>query len=184
MTSDDVDQAFWSVCLADFPGQEQRLRRLLPAARAAAAGGDLRPLERACAAFLSEGQSWPRFDKYLADWQLVDPRLPEVEDEWPVPAGRTAPPPGELLAHRILMASHTRQRLLRHRDNVVDRPYWRLVAIDDGRTCEECKGEARTAHRWDSAYWQTKTLPCERLLCRCRVVALTEKEHGEWEQRQ
>lgn len=177
--TDDIDAVFWAVMLADFPAHEERLRPLLPAARAAALGGDQRVLNKALQWFLDEGHPWPRFDKHLADWDLPDPRVPRDDDDEENDVD-PFPRPGELLAHRFLMVYHMSMRLQRQRDNVRDRPYWRLVTIPDGRSFADCNAQAREVHRWDSPYWQAKKVPCERLFCRCRVIAMTEREGADW----
>ncbi|WP_186270308.1 hypothetical protein [Burkholderia gladioli] len=170
---DDMD--VWSavareIFLADFSPWEDALQGIL------AAGSNQRALDRACIAFFEDKQPvWQRYDEYLAYWSEPDPRTPEFDDEGIVSDGsfREA---GELLAHRISLAYYMYQRRRRYLENVENRPYFRLVAVGDGRTYEDCLEEQKTIHRFDSAYWRSKQLPCRRLFCRCRIQALTEKE--------
>lgn len=166
-----LDQVFWSVFLADFTVDDDCLGTLLPLARAAVVKGALRQFNKGCEEFLANAPGWPRYDEHLTNWQLPDPRLPEFEDGEEIISGsfREA---GELLAHRVIMTYYAQREFERYRANVDDRPYWRLVIVDDGRTRDQCKLEALVAHRHDAPYWKRKKLPCEQLFCRCGVTAL------------
>jgi hypothetical protein len=158
------------VFLDDFPSWEMAIPALI------AAGVERRSLERACTAFFEgTGVGWSRYDEYLAYWSLEDPRLPEYDGDELVtdPDFRQA---GELLAHRITMSYYQSERLRRYIENSDNRPYFKLVVIQDGKAYPDCLDEQKVIHRYDSPYWQTKQLPCARLFCRCSIHALTERE--------
>lgn len=177
------EATFLRVCGADFAQHIDALRLALLAPGWALVCGTLprgqREYNRLCAAFFERTRvRWPRYEAHLREW----PPEPVLDDDdEPI-----ADPPadwremGELLAHRIVMAYHAetkRQRLL---DNADDRPVWRLVAIEDGRTAQQCMQESRELHHCRSEFWQRRQLPCERLLCRCRITALTIKEAAQF----
>lgn len=66
-------------------------------------------------------------------------------------------------------------RYKRYVDNVVARPYWRYVAIMDGRTRPAHAALHGKVFRWDDPIWAI-LWPPNGWGCRCRVVALTEAE--------
>lgn len=66
-------------------------------------------------------------------------------------------------------------RYKRYVDNVVARPYWRYVAIMDGRTRPAHAALHGKVFRWDDPIWSI-LWPPNGWGCRCRVVALTEAE--------
>lgn len=66
-------------------------------------------------------------------------------------------------------------RYKRYVDNAADRPYWRYVAIMDGRTRPEHAALNGRVWRWDDPIWDV-IWPPNGYGCRCRVVALTEAE--------
>lgn len=66
-------------------------------------------------------------------------------------------------------------RFKRLRDNVGDRPYWRYVAVMDGRTRPAHAALHGRVWRWDDPAWEVIFPPCG-WGCRCRVTALTEAE--------
>ena len=66
-------------------------------------------------------------------------------------------------------------RYKRFLDNVADRPYWRYVAVMDGRTRPEHAALNGKVWRWDDPVWEV-IWPPNGWGCRCRVVALTEAE--------
>jgi SPP1 gp7 family putative phage head morphogenesis protein len=59
--------------------------------------------------------------------------------------------------------------------NVADRPYWRYVAVMDGRTRPAHAALNGKVWRWDDPIWQV-IFPPNGWGCRCRIVALTEAE--------
>lgn len=66
-------------------------------------------------------------------------------------------------------------RYKRYVDNAVARPYWRYVAIMDGRTRPAHAALHGKVFRWDDPIWAI-LWPPNGWGCRCRVVALTEAE--------
>ena len=54
-------------------------------------------------------------------------------------------------------------------------PWWRYVAILDGRTRPTHKALAGRVFRYDDPLWQTHFPPCG-FNCRCRAVALTDRD--------
>ena len=66
-------------------------------------------------------------------------------------------------------------RYKRYLANVDDRPYWRYVAIMDGRTRPTHAALHGKVWRWDDPIWQI-IWPPNGWGCRCMVVALTEAE--------
>lgn len=74
------------------------------------------------------------------------------------------------------MSYYLSDRLSRYIANSDNRPYFKLVVIEDGNAYQDCLDEQKVIHRYDSPYWRTKQIPCARLFCRCRIQALTEKE--------
>lgn len=82
----------------------------------------------------------------------------------------------ELFEQRVtaMYYAKRRQRLFLEAADVA--PYWALVAIDDGRTPEECVRLAGVVRRFDDPYWEAYPVPCESVFCRCRMRALTEIE--------
>lgn len=66
-------------------------------------------------------------------------------------------------------------RYKRYVDNAVSRPYWRYVAIMDGRTRPAHAALHGKVFRWDDPIWSI-IFPPNGWGCRCRVVALTEAE--------
>ena len=181
MTSDDdlgsFERVFWQVGNEDFLLNLKAFGNLLPIGLNSI-NGNLRPFEKACEEFFSENSiAWPRYDAYLAFWGEADPRL-ELDEDEEEPAGY-AMPPGELLAHRIVMSFYGELGRARYLENTDARPYWKLTVIEDGRTHPACLQEAKAIHRFDSPYWQVKRLPCKRLFCRCRLTAFTKSEARE-----
>lgn len=59
--------------------------------------------------------------------------------------------------------------------NAAERPYWRYVAIMDGRTRPAHAALNGRVWRWDDPIWEV-IFPPNGWGCRCRVVALTEAE--------
>lgn len=66
-------------------------------------------------------------------------------------------------------------RYKRYLANVADRPYWRYVAVMDGRTRPEHAALNGKVFRWDDPIWEV-IWPPNGWGCRCDVVALTEAE--------
>ena len=66
-------------------------------------------------------------------------------------------------------------RYKRYVANAADRPYWRYVAIMDGRTRPAHAALNGKVFRWDDPIWKV-IWPPNGWGCRCRVVALTEAE--------
>lgn len=66
-------------------------------------------------------------------------------------------------------------RYKRYLDNVDNRPYWRYVAIMDGRTRPAHAALHGKVWRWDDPIWAV-IWPPNGWGCRCRIVALTEAE--------
>lgn len=66
-------------------------------------------------------------------------------------------------------------RFKRYRDNATDRPYWRYVAVMDGRTRPEHAALNGRVWRWDDPIWEV-IWPPNGWGCRCRIQALTEGE--------
>lgn len=59
--------------------------------------------------------------------------------------------------------------------NATDRPYWRYVAIMDGRTRPKHRELHGRVFRWDDPVWRV-IYPPNGFGCRCRVVAMTADE--------
>lgn len=181
------EMIFWQVCQEDFPGHTEALRPLL-AAGLKLIEGDLhrgqRGYDAKCRDFFRATQAaWPRYEAHRAEWARLAP-APDVDDEElddidgsPLPNYAEM---GELLAHRIVMAYYREQRIRRYSGNVVDRPVWRLVAIEDGRTHPDCIAASRQVHHWQSEFWLARRGICPRLFCRCRIQALTIREAAEF----
>lgn len=169
------ERVFWQICEEDFPAQREQFKALYLPGLDVVNGKSIRPLNKACDGFFTATKAgWPRYDAYLAYWNEADPRIePDEDEEEP---DDYAMPPGELLAHRIVMGFYAERTRLRYLENTDDRPFWRLSVLDDGRAYQDCFQEATPVQRFDSAYWQQKKLPCERLFCRCDMQALTEAE--------
>lgn len=66
-------------------------------------------------------------------------------------------------------------RYKRYVSNAVDRPYWRYVAIMDGRTRPAHAALNGKVFRWDDPIWKV-IWPPNGWGCRCRIVALTQAE--------
>lgn len=66
-------------------------------------------------------------------------------------------------------------RYKRYVDNAAARPYWRYVAIMDGRTRPAHAALNGKVFRWDDPIWKV-IWPPNGWGCRCRIVALTEAE--------
>lgn len=66
-------------------------------------------------------------------------------------------------------------RYKRYVSNAVERPYWRYVAIMDGRTRPAHAALHGKVFRWDDPIWKV-IWPPNGWGCRCRVVALTQVE--------
>jgi|GEM_PF-6036573 len=60
-------------------------------------------------------------------------------------------------------------------DNVDNQPYWRYVAVMDGRTRPAHRALHGKVWRWDDPIWQV-IFPPNGWGCRCRVQALSEEE--------
>lgn len=174
MTDEQLfERIFWQIFEDDFPLHREAFAKLLPAGLNAINGKVPQHFDRVCSWFFSENTvAWPRYDAYLAYWNEADPRI-ELEEDEDEPDD-FAMPPGKLLAHRIVMSFYAEQRRQYFLNNSEFAPYWKLVVIEDGRDYPECVQESKAAHRFDSAYWNKKKLPCERLYCRCRLTAWTE----------
>ena len=74
-----------------------------------------------------------------------------------------------------VQTSYMAGRYKRYVDNAVSRPYWRYVAIMDGRTRPAHAALHGKVFRWDDPIWSI-IFPPNGWGCRCRVVALTEAE--------
>lgn len=74
-----------------------------------------------------------------------------------------------------VQTSYMAGRYKRYLANVADRPYWRYVAILDGRTRPAHAALNGKVFRWDDPIWEV-IWPPNGWGCRCRVVALTEAE--------
>lgn len=66
-------------------------------------------------------------------------------------------------------------RYKRMLDNVDNQPYWRYVAVMDGRTRPAHRALHGKVWRWDDPIWQV-IFPPNGWGCRCRVQALSEEE--------
>ncbi len=66
-------------------------------------------------------------------------------------------------------------RYKRYVSNAIERPYWRYVAIMDGRTRPAHAALHGKVFRWDDPIWKV-IWPPNGWGCRCRVVALTQTE--------
>lgn len=164
-----IEEVFWTVCLTDFPHHREALAKLLPAAVRALEGGKLREFNRACTRFLEDGPvPWPRYDAHLSHWNETDPRLPEYEGGEEVASGDYRES-GELLAHRIVMAFYAERDRRKYEAEAKTFPYWRLITVEDGRAHPDCVEQSRVTRHYQDEYWQAKTLPCERLYCRCSI---------------
>lgn len=69
-------------------------------------------------------------------------------------------------------------RFKRYTDNAIDRPYWRYVAIMDGRTRPAHAALHGKVWRHDDPIWKV-IWPPNGWGCRCRVTALTKPEFDE-----
>ena len=169
------EMTFWRVCYPDFPQHIEPLRAVLVAAWKHLQGKlprGQRGLNQCCAdLFEQQRPSWARYDAYLVEWPPTPDPFPE-DDAAPEPDFREM---GELLAQRIIGAFYA-ERWRRSDTPSEDRPVWRLQPVGDGRTPAACIRESRELHHWQSTWWREKTLPCERLDCRCRIVAMTVRE--------
>lgn len=171
-----AETMFWRLCQPDFPQHTEQLRPLLAGLLGHLQGKvDERALRLRCRHFFEEtGVRWPRYEAYLREWP-AEPQLDDDDEPIAEPAADCREM-GELLMHRIVMAYYAQAKRLRLLDNATDRPVWRLVAIEDGRTPQQCIQESRELHHWRSEFWRRKQLPCERLFCRCGISACTVKE--------
>lgn len=77
--------------------------------------------------------------------------------------------------HSNVQTAYMAGRYKRFVDNVQMRPYWRYVAILDGRTRPHHRALHGKVWRWDDPIWQV-IWPPNGWGCRCRVEALSEKE--------
>lgn len=81
---------------------------------------------------------------------------------------------GELLVHRILSKKSASGSAPLYMDPDV-KPFvygLRLSIIEDGMTPRECIEASRTIKAMDAPFWKTHPVPCERLYCRCGVIAI------------
>ncbi|ASM76388.1 hypothetical protein VITFI_CDS0609 [Vitreoscilla filiformis] len=74
-----------------------------------------------------------------------------------------------------LQTAYMAGRYQRMVGNATDRPYWRYVAIMDGRTRPRHRELHGRVFRWDDPIWKI-IYPPNGFGCRCRVVAMTEDE--------
>lgn len=74
-----------------------------------------------------------------------------------------------------VQTSYMAGRYKRLVDDAASRPYWRYVAVMDGRTRPEHAALNGKVYRWDDPIWAV-IWPPNGWGCRCRVVALTEAE--------
>lgn len=74
-----------------------------------------------------------------------------------------------------VQTSYMAGRFKRYLANVQDRPYWRYVAVMDGRTRPLHAALNGKVWRWDDPIWQV-IWPPNGWGCRCRVVAMTAAE--------
>ncbi len=74
-----------------------------------------------------------------------------------------------------VQTSYMAGRYKRYVSNAVDRPYWRYVAIMDGRTRPAHAALNGKVFRWDDPIWKV-IWPPNGWGCRCRVIALTQAE--------
>lgn len=74
-----------------------------------------------------------------------------------------------------VQTSYMAGRYKRYVSNAVDRPYWRYVAIMDGRTRPAHAALNGKVFRWDDPIWKV-IWPPNGWGCRCRIIALTQAE--------
>lgn len=81
---------------------------------------------------------------------------------------------GELLVHRILQKKWALNRAPSYMDPDSKRFVYglRLSVIKDGMTPRECIEASRAIKTMDDPFWKAHPVPCERLYCRCGVIAI------------
>jgi SPP1 gp7 family putative phage head morphogenesis protein len=77
--------------------------------------------------------------------------------------------------HTNIQTAYMAGRYKRMVSNATDRPYWKYVAIVDGRTRKKHRELDGKVFRWDDPIWRL-IFPPNGFGCRCRVEALTETE--------
>lgn len=77
--------------------------------------------------------------------------------------------------HGNVQTAYMAGRYKRYMSNVAQRPYWRYVAILDGRTRPHHRALHGKVWRWDDPIWQV-IWPPNGWGCRCQVQALTQAE--------
>lgn len=83
---------------------------------------------------------------------------------------------GELFLNRHLMIHMMRIHWLGFEENKDERPYLMFDAINDSRTREQCIKLDNTIKRVGDQFWKKHPVPCEKLLCRCSLRSLSERE--------
>lgn len=85
---------------------------------------------------------------------------------------------GELLVHRILLKKWARDSAPSYMDREIKRfvKGLRLSVIEDAMTPRECIEASRTIKAMDDPFWKTHPVPCERLYCRCMIIAVVAGE--------
>jgi hypothetical protein len=182
---DLFESVFWRVCLADFPGRRADLDFVLAVGKLAAergndkwvdVGGQKYTLNGVCAEFLEQAGPWARYDAYLRDNQLPDPRVPVFDEHGKQVTLPNYKQAGELLAQRIVKAYVSeQQRLSYFYEGCVN---WRFIAIHDEQTPAQCLEAHGTEAHCASEFWKARQIPCERLNCRCRFAAVAAPKSG------
>ncbi len=76
--------------------------------------------------------------------------------------------------HDIEMKKYSEERYRKFMENVVERPYWQWVGIEDSRLCPTCALLHGKVFMYDDPIWQ-KMIQRLHQGCRCRFRAYTAK---------
>lgn len=82
----------------------------------------------------------------------------------------------ELFVHMVIMKAYALRRCEGHMRNISFQPWGLFDAVGDSRTPEDCHQLDGTIRRLDDPFWISNPIPCGRPLCRCRVIALSERQ--------
>lgn len=82
----------------------------------------------------------------------------------------------ELFVHMVIMKGYALRRHDDHMRNTALQPWWLFDAVVDSSTPEDCENLNGTIKRFDDTFWIRHPIPCGRPFCRCKVIALSEKQ--------